>query len=62
MHRQPHSRVTRRATDRTRFVGVCPRANRVVMTAEVDIRVEMWLQWVAMHDRHQFLAAIIIIS
>jgi hypothetical protein len=54
--------VTRRATDRTRFVGVCPRANRVVMTAEVDIRVEMWLQWVAMHDRHQFLAAIIIIS
>jgi hypothetical protein len=28
----------------------------------VDIRVALWLQWVAMHDRHQFLAAIIIIS
>jgi len=28
----------------------------------VDIRGGMWLQWVTMNDRHQFLAAIIIIS
>jgi len=28
----------------------------------VDKRVRMWLQWVAMNERHQFLAAFIIIS